>query len=107
MIRNKTSGLAAGGTPSRSLRPGQDPAVHGNINDVQELGVSELPRAMLASGIPRIVIMDENAVYDHYMRRLNRVWMRRIQVGKIICRPLIIVALKQRHKRRCLLILSR
>jgi len=35
-----------------------------------------------ASGkIPRIVILDENAVYDHYMRRLNRVWMRRIKVG--------------------------
>lgn len=105
--RNNPSGTAAGGPPSRSLRPGQDLAVHGNINDVQELGVSELPRAMLASGIPRIVIMDENAVYDHYMRRLNRVWMRRIQARKIICRPLIIVAFKQRHMRRRLFVLSR
>lgn len=41
---------------------------------------SALPRATITGGIPRIDIMNENAVYDHYLRRLNRVWMRRIKV---------------------------
>lgn len=50
-----------------------------NRGDVQE-SEAAVPRALMASGIPRIVILDENAVYDHYMRRLNRVWMRRIKV---------------------------
>lgn len=48
----------------------------GNVQESE----AALPRAMLASGIPRVVILDENAVYDHYMRRLNRVWTRRIKV---------------------------
>lgn len=39
------------------------------------------PRSLLGSGVPRIVILDENAVYDHYMRRLSKVWMRRIKVN--------------------------
>lgn len=43
-----------------------------------------LPRALMASGVPRIVILDENAVYDHYMRRLNRAWMRRIKVCAVV-----------------------
>ena len=41
-----------------------------------------VPRSGLGGDIPRIVILDENAVYDHYMRRLNRVWMRRVKVGR-------------------------
>lgn len=50
--------------------------------DTSGAGRSEdaLPAALAASGIPRIVVLDENAVYDHYMRRLNRVWMKRIKV---------------------------
>ncbi|CAM9091747.1 unnamed protein product, partial [Hapterophycus canaliculatus] len=40
------------------------------------------PCSLLASGVPRIVILDENAVYDHYMRRLNRVWMRRMKASR-------------------------
>lgn len=51
----------------------------GNRGDFRE-GEAARPRALLASGIPRIAVLDENAVYDHYMRRLNRVWMRRIKV---------------------------
>lgn len=78
-VSNNTS--PAEGIPLGSLTPGQDPAVHDSNTGAENFGASGLPRAMLASGIPRIVIMDENAVYDHYMRRLNRVWMRRIQVG--------------------------
>lgn len=34
-----------------------------------------------ASGIPKIVILDENQMYAHYMRRLNREWMRHIEVS--------------------------
>lgn len=60
------------------------PGYAGHRGDVQK-GEAALPRAMLAGGIPRIVVLDENAVYDHYMRRLNRVWMRRIKVRVCVC----------------------
>lgn len=36
--------------------------------------------AIAADGIPRTVILDEHQVCDHYMRRINRVWTRRIEV---------------------------
>lgn len=49
------------------------------------------PSSLLASGVPRIVILDENAVYDHYMRRLNEVWMRRIKVTAAFSRVLNVV----------------
>ncbi|CAN0089431.1 unnamed protein product, partial [Discosporangium mesarthrocarpum] len=32
--------------------------------------------------IPRVVILDENAVYAHFMRRLNNIWMQRVKVGR-------------------------
>lgn len=54
-------------------------AIRGDKDGVQN-SEAEAPRALLASGVPRIVILDENSVYDHYMRRLNRLWMRRIKV---------------------------
>lgn len=57
-------------------------AMPGDRDGVQTSEVAA-PRALLASGVPRIVILDENSVYDHYMRRLNRVWMRRIKVGGV------------------------
>lgn len=63
----------------RSPAPACDPT---SPNDKGGAERSEyaLPAALAASGIPRIVVLDENAVYDHYMRRLNRVWMKRIKV---------------------------
>lgn len=64
--------LASEQTPGYDVLPGNRGGVQG--------GEAALPHALLASGIPRIAILDENAVYDHYMRRLNRVWMRRIKV---------------------------
>lgn len=49
------------------------------------------PCALPAAGIPRIVILDENAVYDHYMRRLNRVWARRMKVScSVRCKALLL-----------------
>lgn len=66
-----------------SSRPRNDPAGPGDMDGVQGR-TSALPGAGMASGIPRIAILDENAVYDHYMRRLNRVWMRRIKVQQDI-----------------------
>lgn len=59
-------------TPGCDVMPGP----RGDVHESE----ATVPRALLASGIPRIVILDENAVYDHYMRRLNTVWMRRIKV---------------------------
>lgn len=62
------------------------PANRGGVQESE----AALPRASLASGIPRIVILDENAVFDHYMRRLNRVWMRRIKVCVLcVCSSLL------------------
>lgn len=62
-----------------SPAPACDPTIP---NDEYAVARSEraLPTALAANGIPRIVVLDENAVYDHYMRRLNRVWMKRIKV---------------------------
>lgn len=58
--------------------------IHSNKDGVHN-SEAALPRPLLASGVPRIVILDENSVYDHYMRRLNRVWMRRIKVCAVLC----------------------
>lgn len=52
-----------------------------------------------ASGIPKIVILDENQMYAHYMRRLNREWMRHIEVGfSIVDRDLVVI--NKTYKRR-------
>lgn len=64
--------------PAKQSTPGND-AMPGDRDGVQN-SEAALPRAVLPSGVPRIVVLDENSVFDHYMRRLNRVWKRRIKV---------------------------
>lgn len=62
-----------------SPAPACDPTIP-NYKGGAERSEYALPAALAAGGIPSIAVLDENAVYEHYMRRLNRVWMKRIKV---------------------------
>lgn len=65
------------------VMPEQLPQGHEAMTRLQNCEATP-PCALPAADIPRVVILDENAVYDHYMRRLNRVWARRMKVGCLV-----------------------
>ncbi|CAM9310736.1 unnamed protein product, partial [Ectocarpus sp. 13 AM-2016] len=80
-------GAAGAAAEERSTHGGQEvipeqlPRDHEAMTRLQNCAATP-PCALPAADIPRVVVLDENAVYDHYMRRLNRVWARRMKASR-------------------------